>query len=152
MSSHQLPSVLLVDDNEETCTLVKALLRREFSVETAHEGAEAIELLRTKSFGAVLLDLRMPNIDGFGVLDHLATNRPEVLRRIIVLTASLTVSDVERVNRYAVFDLIRKPFDVDVLLSAVRRCASNGDSSLAPLISAGMLPVLARLLRDRFLL
>jgi len=150
MSSHLLPNVLLVDDNEETCTLVKALLRREFFVETAHEGAEAIEHLRTKSYAAVLLDLRMSNIDGFGVLDHLSAERPEMIRRVIVLTASLTATDLQRVGAYPVCTLIRKPFDVDVLLSAVRRCASIGDSSLAPLISTGMLLVLARLLRDRF--
>ncbi len=149
MSSHLLPTVLVVDDNEETCTLVRALLRREFFVETAQEGAEAIEQLRTKSYAAVLLDLRMPNIDGFGVLDHLSVHRPEMMRRVIVLTASLSAGEVQRVGTYAVGALIAKPFDVDVLLSAVRRSASSGEFPLTPLISAGMLLVLARLLRDR---
>src|SRR3954467_9259261 len=102
MAIPEKPFVLLVDDNEPTCTLITALLRKDFVVDVANDGLEAIEKLRTKTFGAIILDLLMPHLDGFGVLEHLQQTRPEMLRRVLVVTAALTKNDKLRVSRYNV--------------------------------------------------
>lgn len=143
--------VLLVDDNEATCTLVTALLQREFVVETAGDGVEAIERLRTRSYAAIILDLRMPVMDGFGVLEYLRANKPEVLRSVLILTAALSEREISRVRQYDVCGIVAKPFDVDTLLAAVKQCA--GDDSGLPFgrffLSNGMILLLAEVLRQR---
>jgi chemosensory pili system protein ChpA (sensor histidine kinase/response regulator) len=94
--------VLLVDDNEATRTLVIALLQRDFRVEVATDGTEAIEKLRTNHYASVLLDLRMPQPDGFAVLEFLKTNAPERLRTVLVVTAMLTRNELERAKSFGV--------------------------------------------------
>jgi CheY-like chemotaxis protein len=144
------PLVLVVDDNEATCTLVSALLQREFAVEVAVNGAEAIEKIQQVRYAAVLLDLRMPEVDGFGVLEFLAAERPDVLPKVLVVTAALSVPELDRVRKHPVAGVVAKPFDVDTLLAAVRQCA--GTIALGgPLLSTGMILLLADLLRQRWL-
>jgi CheY-like chemotaxis protein len=143
------PFVLLADDNEATCTLIQALLQNEFVVEVAGDGHEAVEKLKRRQYAAILLDLLMPVVDGYAVLDHLADERPDLLRRVIVVTASVSARQLARLRQYPVREVISKPFEVDVLQYAVRQCAGvGGDPFLrAPLITGGMLLLLADLLR-----
>src|SRR5258708_23902142 len=127
MPNTEKPSVLLVDDNEATRTLIIALLRREFQVDVATDGMEAIEKLRTNQYASVLLDLRMPHQDGFGVLEFMQANSPDRLRTVLVVTAVLTRSEIQRAKSFGVCGIITKPFDVDDLLGAVRECAGEPD-------------------------
>ena len=84
------PFVLLVDDNEATCTLITAVLHRDFAVEVASDGTEAIERLRTKHYAAIILDLRMPQPDGFAVLEFIEQHDRRQLRNVLVVTAALS--------------------------------------------------------------
>jgi len=150
MTRVEKPYVLLVDDNEATCTLVTALLQREFAVETATDGMEAVERLKTTNYAAILLDLRMPGLDGYGVLEFLKTTKPDVLRRVLILTASLTDKELSRVRQYDVCGIVAKPFEVETLLSAVKQCASHDGSALGHFFfSNGMMLLLAEVLRQR---
>lgn len=143
-------TVLLVDDNEATRILVAAILRSHYELDFATDGNEAIEKLRTRRYAVILLDLLMPHRDGFAVLEHLQEHRPSDLKRVLVVTAALTDEHVERVRKYDVCDIIRKPFEVSLLLSRVERCAGIEDEAgSATLFSAGplMLYLLGELLR-----
>lgn len=151
MSNREKRLVLVADDNAETCTLISAILQRDFDVELAHDGSDALEKLRTRNYAAVLLDLRMPYTDGFGVLDDLQTTRPELLARILVVTASLSAHEQKRIRDYPIAGLIAKPFDVEHLHAAVKRCAGNGDAPLGSLLSGSMLFLLADLLKQRLM-
>ena len=144
------PRVLIIDDNEATCDLVTAILQRDFTVETAGDGLEGVERLKTKSYHVILLDLRMPHSDGFHVLDHLSTHSAETLGRVIVMTASVTDGDLSRVRRYPVASIITKPFEVDVLLASVKSCAGGSGPSLTNVFSSGMVLLLADLIRQRW--
>ncbi|HEU4889436.1 MAG TPA: response regulator [Thermoanaerobaculia bacterium] len=143
------PLVLLADDNEATCTLITALLQRDFVVHVAGDGNEAIERLKTTQYSAILLDLLMPVVDGYAVLDFLRAERPELLQQVLVVTASLAAREMQRLNDYQVRRVIPKPFEVDVLYYAVRECAGlPGSQNLrGSLISGGMLLLLAEVLR-----
>ena len=143
------PRVLLADDNEATCTLITALLQREFTVDIANDGYEAIEKLKSRQYAAILLDLLMPVIDGFAVLEHLQRENPETLARVLVVTAALAPREIDRVLAYPVRALIAKPFEVDALQAAVRECAGlGGEPPLrGPLLTSGMLLLLADLLK-----
>jgi len=147
MSKPDKPFVLLVDDNEATCTLVTAILQRDFNVEVASDGLEALDKLKTGNYGAVVLDLRMPQLDGFGVLDSIKANRPELLRRILVLTAALSPRELDRAKSYEICGVVAKPFDVDELLAAVKSCVDPGSRPLGPALSSGVLLLLAQAVR-----
>jgi CheY-like chemotaxis protein len=154
MAHNEKPRVLIVDDNEATCTLITALLQREFAVETASDGVEAIDKLRTNSYSAILLDLRMPQTDGFAVLDFLKQNSPDLLPNVLVVTASLTRGEIERARGYGVCGIVTKPFEVEILLAAVKECAGPaGDgSALGNVIaSTPVLLLLADLLKQRLM-
>jgi CheY-like chemotaxis protein len=145
------PFVLVVDDNEATCTLITALLQKEFTVEVAADGNEAIEKLRTKNYTAIILDLLMPQLDGYGVLDWIRENQPEVRNRVLVVSAALSRTENARVSTYGVCKVISKPFEVETILSAVRDCAAAGHGRRGPYIASGMILLLADLLQRRVL-
>ena len=143
------PYVLLVDDNEATCALMTALLQREFVIETAFDGVDAIERLKTRQYAAILLDLRMPRLDGFGVLDFLREHAPDTLKRVLIVSAALAAREVERLRAYDVCGVIRKPFEVEVLLDAVKTCAgTNGGGFGNVLASTPVILLIADLLRQ----
>lgn len=143
------PFVLLADDNEATCTLITALLQADFAVDVASDGAEAIEKLKHRQYAVILLDLLMPVVDGYAVLDFIKANRPELLSVVLVVTASLSTRQLQRVREYDVFGIIPKPFEVDELYAAVHRAAGHGNHPplRGPLISSGMILLLGELLR-----
>jgi CheY-like chemotaxis protein len=91
---------------------------------------DAIEKIKTTRFASILLDLRMPHYDGFTALDFLKANQPNVLRTVLVVTAVMTSRETERAKSYGICGLITKPFDVDTLLDAVKRCAGDVDNGM----------------------
>jgi CheY-like chemotaxis protein len=130
MSPVERPAVLVVDDNEATCTLITAILQHDFRVEIAIDGMDAIEKIKTTRFASILLDLRMPHYDGFTTLDFLKANQPNALRTVLVVTAVMMSKETERAKSYGICGLITKPFEVDTLLDAVKRCASDVDNGI----------------------
>ena len=152
MSKIDKPFVLIVDDNQATLTLVTALLQREFAIDSATDGQDAIEKLRTKNYAAVLLDLRMPVIDGFGVLEFLQREKPDALRTVVVVTAALTKAELARVTQFSVCGLVAKPFEIETLLSAVKECVGpEHHGPLGRFFSGGMLLLFADFLRHRLM-
>jgi two-component system chemotaxis response regulator CheY len=150
MSRIEKPYVLLVDDNEATAALITALLQREFNVQTATDGYAAIEQLKTRQYAAILLDLRMPQMDGFGVLDHLREHSPETIRRVLIVSAALGAREVDRLQGYDVCGVIRKPFEVEVLLDAVKTCAGTYGGGFGNVLytSTPVILLIANLLRQ----
>src|SRR5215208_4522235 len=118
-------SVLVVDDDPGLQGLFSTLLVRDgFSVDCAANGRLAFEYLRRGSYSVILLDLMMPDVNGFELLDRLERDSPSMLRRIIVLTgASQRV--IEGLDQDRVWALIRKPFDINDLLKTTRECAAG---------------------------
>lgn len=155
MPNVEKPFVLLIDDNETICTLITAVLHRDFSVEVASDGNEAMEKLRTGRYAAVLLDLRMPPPDGFAVLDFLKEHAPKQLRSVLVVTATLRPAEMARANAYGICGIIPKPFDVEALLEGVKRCVvGNGEGgSIGNVIasSGSVILLIADLLRQRLM-
>ena len=152
MTKIEKPCVLVVDDNEATATLMRAVLQPHFSVEIASDGHDAVEKLRTNQYAATLLDLRMPAGDGFSVLDFLKASRPDALRTILVVTALLGKQDIARVRTYDVAGIIPKPFEIEELLAAVLRCTGHDGGPKTPrLFCAPAILLLADLLREKLL-
>ena len=115
------PRALVVDDDVAIRVLVtRILVRRRFVVETASDGAEAIQKLATGAYAVILLDLMMPRLDGVGVMKFLAEYHPDQLARVIVMTAfgAYASSHLPAIP----FRLIEKPFDIHALVREVEKC------------------------------
>jgi len=113
--------VLIVDDDATIRELLGSVLRRrDLAVDEAADGGEALVLLRQNSYAVVLLDLLMPNVDGFGVLDELesAVSTPVVLVITGADRALLKQLDPQKIH-----GVLRKPFDADDLANIVVACA-----------------------------
>lgn len=103
-------SVLIVDDEIYIrMTLSFALEKLNFSVDTVASGAEALNKLAEKSYGLMLLDLRMPGIDGMEVLRRVPEIRPEV--KVVIITAYGSVEAAVEAMKLGAVDFLQKPFD-----------------------------------------
>ena len=117
--------VLVADDDQSIRQLVSTIIRREnFTVDTAVDGLEAIERLKQHEYAVVLLDLMMPRLDGFGVVEWLKTNPPRIKPIIIVITAYAD-QRFKEVDSELVSGVLRKPFDVSELGDLVRSCVTG---------------------------
>ena len=116
-------SVLVVDDDPGLQGLFTTLLGRDgFSVDCAPNGRQAFEYLKRGSYSVILLDLMMPDVNGFELLDRLERDSPSLLRRIIVLTGAAQ-RVVDGLDPKRVFSVIRKPFDINDLMDTTKECA-----------------------------
>lgn len=119
--------ILIAEDDEAVRALIRTLLKRNgYAVDAVKNGAEALVKLAECDYDAILLDLNMPITDGHEVMAHLERTTPgRVAERVIVITA-VSNAELRKLDGRAVFQVIRKPFDLDVLLSAVAECCRAG--------------------------
>jgi CheY-like chemotaxis protein len=113
---------LVVDDDDPIRTMLKKIVeRQDLDVETARDGAEAIERLDASNYDVIVLDLMMPKVDGFGVLKHIQEHFPERLRCTIIASA---VPENEILKRFGipVYRIHAKPFDIPTLIADIHRC------------------------------
>lgn len=92
-----------------------------YKVEIACDGVEAVLKMGLVEFDAIILDLMMPNLDGFAFINTLEQNDPQVLRRIIVTSAASPAIIKERLKGRP-FEMLMKPFDINELSRSVRNC------------------------------
>lgn len=115
--------VLVVNDEERTRPIAAKLLESHgYRVDIAADGANAIELLSTTEYDAVILDVVMARVDGRGVLVHLARTNPTMIGRT-VLVASAAQEAIEA-QLDEVCRVLVKPFAVGELMSAIDECVA----------------------------
>lgn len=121
MTEETPPRVLVADDEDAIRTLVGRVLRRSgFDPVEATDGQHAIEKLDAGDFDALVLDLMMPRVDGFGVVEHLIETKPWMIEKTVVMTAFPKTAAKERLHHLCC--IISKPFDMDELIRVVRDC------------------------------
>ncbi len=112
--------LLYVDDEESLRAVVKTQLTLDgFEVETAEDGDVALEILRQNSFDLVLLDIRMPRMDGIEVLKQM--RRHNIRPRVIMLTALDDLSIAIQSMKLGANDYVTKPYDIEKLLGCINR-------------------------------
>jgi DNA-binding response OmpR family regulator len=115
--------ILLVDDEVELLqALSERLQLRGFEVVVAHSGEEALDILEGAAPDLMVLDLKMPGIDGMDVLRSTRQICPRV--QVIMLTGHGSEKDREKALRLGVFDYLQKPVDIVELVSALNRAAA----------------------------
>lgn len=124
MAENREQWVLVVEDDAAIRRLVEMVLQRSgFRVESAADGLEAVLKLGLCDYDVIILDLMMPNLDGFTFLSTFAENEPERLRRVIVTSAASPSIIRDRLTG-APYHFLPKPFDVNELVGRVRDCAA----------------------------
>jgi CheY-like chemotaxis protein len=124
-------SVLVVDDDAAIRRLLSTLLvRANAEVETVDDGHDALARLESRPYSVIILDLMMPTTDGFEVLERVSESMPELLKHIIVLSAASPKTLTKLHADMHVWRVIRKPFDINDLLSCVADCAAQRGSEL----------------------
>jgi two-component system, OmpR family, response regulator len=125
--------VLVIDDEPKIVSFVtRALAARGYDVDSAGNGSDGLELIRMGGYAVVVLDLRLPDIDGIAVLRTTLDERPD--QQVIVLSALPDVETKVRCLDLGAADYITKPFSLTELIARVRRRvrqrASDGERYL----------------------
>ncbi len=123
--------VLVADDDQSIRQLLGTIVRREgLQVDCVVDGGAAIEKLKKHEYAVILLDLMMPRVDGFGVIEYLKQNTPHHKPVILVITAYAD-QKFREVDPDIVAGVIRKPFEVADLGTLVSLCATAYESELS---------------------
>jgi DNA-binding NtrC family response regulator len=117
--------VLLVDDEKLFCEMTaKSLTVKGFKVVTAGDAGQALESLDSQFFDVVLLDVRMPGMDGLELLGKLSAERPT--QQVVMLTGNATISMAIEAMKLGAFDFLVKPTKMDDLMMTIQRAAEHG--------------------------
>jgi len=117
-------TVLVVDDEKGQREILRTVLEAEgYDVGTASGGAEALSAIQKNSFDLVITDLKMPGIDGHGVLKRIMEERPGV--SVVMVTAHGSIDSAVEAIRLGAFDYLTKPLDRDRLLGVASRAVEK---------------------------
>ena len=114
-----IPPILVVDDEADMLETYRSVLSKKYDVLTSSSGAEALAILKDNAVSLVLLDLKMPKLNGLEVLKQIKTE--ELGPEVIVITASKDVSTAVEAMKLGALDYLTKPFDVKELLIIIEK-------------------------------
>jgi len=128
--------VLVVEDEERVASFIaKGLEGAGYVTEVARDGRAALDLIRERGADLILLDVGLPDIDGFAVLSELRRTDQET--PVIMLTARGDVPSRVRGLDLGADDYLAKPFDFDELVARIRAQLRHGSQSQAAVLQAG---------------
>lgn len=123
MSIDKKRYILVVDDSIIITNFVKKIFANTFEVLVAKDGNEAIQLVKAKqnNIGGMLLDLNMPNCDGFAVLEYF--KQKDLFKKIPVslITGEDSKELITKAFQYPIVDMLSKPFNVEKAKSVLEK-------------------------------
>ena len=112
--------ILLVDDEKEFVeSLSERLELRNLEADIAYDGEQALDALKEGKHDLMVLDLRMPGIDGIEVLRQAKKRNPDV--QVVVLTGHGTEKDEKQAKKLGAFAFLKKPTDIDQLVGTLNK-------------------------------
>jgi DNA-binding NarL/FixJ family response regulator len=112
--------ILIADDDEIACRVLAEVLSEEgYSVETVHGGKEAIRRVGSEFYDLLITDLKMPDLDGMGVLEQCSRIRPET--PIIMITIFSSIESAVNAMKAGAVDYVSKPFNEREIKTVVRQ-------------------------------
>ena len=116
--------VLIVDDDRGMCEMLEADLNlRDFECTWTTAPQEALQLLKTEGYQAVLTDLQMPGMSGTELCERVVANRPDV--PVVVMTAFGSLETAVAAIRAGAYDFVTKPIELDILALALERAVRH---------------------------
>lgn len=129
-------TIMIIDDDKMTCSLIKKIFDKDYDIIIANNGKEAIEYLSdndNSSFKAniacIFLDLLMPVLDGFSVLDYLNDNNYLNKLPVIIISGNYDKETRNRAYSYQIADMLEKPFNVQVVRHRIEKMINLYKSS-----------------------
>jgi DNA-binding NtrC family response regulator len=113
------PLVLVVDDDSGLRESLRVILEDEFEVLDVPDGFQALEVVRSYQVDLVLLDIRMPGMDGITVLERMKALDEQI--EVILVTAVMEVRSAVAAMKLGAFDYLTKPFEEEGVLASIRR-------------------------------
>jgi two-component system response regulator TctD len=130
--------LLLVEDNRELSSWLCRLLRQSgYAVEPAFTGADALHLLRTQTYDAIVLDLTLPDMQGQAVLTHLRTSHDAV--PVLIISAQDSMENIVLHLNLGADDYLAKPFDIQELEARLRSLLRRAAGKPHPTLACGAL-------------
>ena len=121
MAIDQQPSVLVVDDEPQVVWVLEFSLQGEgYKTYSAHDGMEALDQIERHHPDLMVLDVMMPRMDGWAVLEALADRAASERPRVVMLTALASAMDRARAERLGASAFVPKPFDMDHLVGVLQ--------------------------------
>lgn len=111
-------TIMIVDDDKMTCSLIKKIFDKDYEVVIKNNGEEAIEYLSNSgsvNISCIFLDLLMPVLDGFSVLDYLNSRNYLNKLPVIIISGNYDKDTRRRAYGYQIADMLEKPFNVQVV-------------------------------------
>jgi DNA-binding NtrC family response regulator len=113
------PRILAVDDERDMLETYRSILRKKYNLIPASSGEEALKISQAEPISLVLLDIRMPKMDGIEVLKKIKEQDPHL--DVIMVTASKDVASAVSAMKLGAFDYVTKPFDVSELQALIEK-------------------------------
>ena len=128
--------ILIAEDDRDLCTIIaKKMKSCDYSVDTAFDGREAFEYIDVADYDAVILDIMMPEHDGFEVLSHIKAKNPAI--PVLFLTARDSIEDRVLGLDSGASDYLIKPFSLDELSARVRVMLRAKSSNVTSVLRVG---------------
>ena len=135
------PTLLVVDDEEAICEGCRRIFSRQgFDVCKCSNASEGLSLAKQSDYSAILLDIKMPEMDGLHFLEALRKEKPEV--PVVLMTGYPSIPNAASAIRLGASDYVTKPFTPEEISQAVHRLLHHGadDAAAAPATSAAETP------------
>jgi len=119
--NEKAPKILIAEDEELCIFTLKIMLKHKYNVIFAKNGREAIEKYFKENPDIVLMDIVMPEVDGFEAFDEICRRRKSNDVKIIAVTAHAMTTEKKRILAYGFDDYISKPIDDDELNEKIKK-------------------------------
>lgn len=120
--------ILVADDSEVIRIFVKKIFDNNFDIAVAENGQEALDIIKThqddRKIKCILLDLNMPKIDGFAVLDYLNDNDLFSVMPVTIISGDSSSDAINKAFKYPIIDMINKPFSEEKIKDVVEKTIS----------------------------
>ncbi len=121
-----MDKILVIDDDQSICDSLKMILEYEkYQVDTANSALEGLEKLKSNDHKAILLDIKMPQMDGFEAISKIKEINDSI--SIIIISAHASLDNAVEATKRGAYDFIEKPIDRDKLLITVRNAIQQTD-------------------------
>jgi len=118
------PRILIVDDESAICAYLQDFLTRQnYATRAVNSGQEAIQAVSEAHFDIIFLDISLPDISGYAVMDQIADRSPDSL--IIMMTGYASIETAVKALRKGAYDYLRKPFNLDELLKTTHNALAH---------------------------
>lgn len=125
-------TILVVDDSNIVRNFVKRIFNEQYNVGTAENGEEAINIIEANKdnnhIKAILLDLNMPKVDGFGVLEHMRQNGLLQKMPVSIISGDSSKETIDKAFTYDIVDMLSKPFTNGSVKMAVEKTLMRSEN------------------------